>query len=242
MKKIIIFLAAIAGLTSCTFFSANTERGTRLGDLMRRDFGVDVPGESVKASRNIETRTLQIPEFKAVDVQMPCTLTYVQASPEAVLTGPDNVLDNMKFEVVNDTLFVHFDKVHFRNLKNLEVKVSSSVLNSLSSKGAAEFKLPQGISVDSFSADMKGSAELDVFSITANTINIHIKGAADVAINGIEAAELAVNIQGAGDCVFKGHAGIADFSIHGAGNIDATNLKVEDKKVSIHGAGGVEWK
>ena len=101
----------------------------------------------------------------------------------------------------------------------------------------ADFDIPAGLkSDDDLQIEVNGAGDLTFNAVRCNNLTIQANGAADVDLTDINVQKLKVDVNGAGDVIVEGNAADADLSVNGAGDIDATRLKVIGK-VSKHVAG-----
>jgi len=236
MKRIVCALAVFAAFTSCNFVKVD---GKSLSSVLN---SIDSPAEIIEASDNYITKTFNVADFDGIVCNVPCNIIYSMDATGVTVDGPDNVIENLMIFTEDRTLNIKYDKYRFRNLKKLDIYVSSRTLQRLNVNGAVDFKAMKGVGADNFEAEINGAADMEISGLIAGRISIEVNGAADAEIKGLKCDSIAVTINGAGDCSLSGTAGKADLNINGAGEIDIKHLVAETVNSSIHGVGSIERK
>lgn len=88
--------------------------------------------------------------------------------------------------------------------------------------------------------DLRGSGNLNIESIKADTLQLNLAGSGDVKLRNADLNKLATNLAGSGDVSMQGRAVDVDISIAGSGDVHAKGLQAANVKVSIAGSGNAE--
>jgi len=147
-------------------------------------------------------------------------INYYSAESDTVtLTIQPNLREYYKIEVVDSDLVVRSTKrLNFKSGKNPVLTVSTPVLNRLIIEGACIFKPYDEIVSDSLAVTFRGAVE----------------SRAEINVN-----KLFVDISGAGKIELSGRADSADFTMSGAGDVDARSLLTSETNVKFSGAGSL---
>jgi len=234
-NSFVILLAACALLCpSCRFISADVLAEERRAGS----------GERVAASRNYVTKSLDISEFTRIETKLPCDLSYSVGEPGLSVHTSDNIIDKLSFELDSKGALIIDTKegYNIRNLKKLEIRLSSSTLLGIWVKGASDIEIDGGLKTDSFGIRIDGSADIGIDGLETGTLVVAIKGAGDIDIDHLVCGSASLMIKGAGDCSLAGRAEKVEVEIVGAGSVDLSELECEDVTSSIRGAGSVMRK
>lgn len=239
MKKITYLLAAAALLLlpSCRFIRVSDQA---MEELESHYTLGGKSGERIKASNNYITRNDVTGEFHSLTSNLPGNIIYTPGDCSVSLYGPDNVLDHITVYNENGFLEIKSNLYRITNLKELTVKVSSPVLESLNFNGAVDFKAPDGITALNFNATLNGAGDIHISGLQANEAALTVNGAADASIKGLDCDFIQVSINGAGDATLAGKAGSAELTISGAGDIDAEHLQCDDLNTKVRGVGSIK--
>lgn len=146
----------------------------------------------------------------------------VGAAESVTATGPTEVLDRLKIEVVNGELRVGREK-------DWRMGWSGS------HKGATiTVTLPR-----LRGASVAGSGDMQVDRVQTASFDGSIAGSGNLAIGSLQADAASLDIAGSGGASVTGQAKSIDVSIAGSGNLSAQGLKAERAKISIAGSGNV---
>lgn len=230
MKRPIAILAVAACavlVSSCKFFGVNE--------------GAVLPGwgEAVDASGQIETRTIEVPDFDSVDFGMACKVIYVPGDCRLEVETHDNLFDHFNFDVSEGVLKLTQDNYNIRNMNTMNVYVHAPSLRSVKLSGAAEFTAGQGIEAETFDLSLSGAGDVHIDGLDAASVNVELSGAARIWLGDLDSQEFSVSISGAGDGEISGRTDNADVRISGAGKLDLRELEVDELTTSVSGAGNV---
>lgn len=138
---------------------------------------------------------------------------------EILVTAEENILPYIETTVSNNTLHIDIKGVHnVRNRLPMNVFITMPDLASVKQSGSGS------IVTDHFSGDNMELALSGSGSVSTS-----------VDVNYIEA-----NISGSGWMIITGDANESDFSISGSGNIDGSELTVDDCSANISGSGNMQ--
>lgn len=232
MKRPIVILALAASavlVSSCKFFGVNDEAALNFAW-----------GEAVDASEQIETRTLPVAPFDAVDFGMTCRVEYLPGNNSLEVKTHENLFRLLNFEV-DDTgvLKLTQDNYNVRNLDTMVIRVHAPSLRSVNIGGAAQFSAMEGIEAETFKLNLSGAGDVEIKGLDAASVDMNLAGAAKISLDGLDSQELSITINGAGDAVVSGRTDHADARIRGAGKIDLKGLEVDELTTSVSGAGTI---
>lgn len=233
MKRPIVILALAASavlVSSCKFFGVNDEAALNFAW-----------GEAVDASEQIETRTLPVAPFDAVDFGMvACKVEYLPGDNSLEVKTHENLFRILNFEV-DDTgvLKLTQDNYNVRNLDTMVIRVHAPSLRSVNIGGAAQFSAMEGIEAETFKLNLGGAGNVEIKGLDAASVDVNLSGAAKIRLDGLDSQELSITINGAGDGVISGRTDHADARIRGAGKIDLKGLEVDELTTSVSGAGRI---
>ncbi|MBS0504609.1 MAG: DUF2807 domain-containing protein [Proteobacteria bacterium] len=169
------------------------------------------------------TRSFQARGFDRVSLRGSDNVVVKVGSAESVnATGPQNILDKLKVEVVDGELRIGREKntwnVSWGDHDPVVVTVTVPQLRGASVAGSGDMKVDR-VQTASFSGSVAGSGNLAIATLQADAASL--------------------NIAGSGDASVTGEAKSVDISIAGSGDLDAKGLKAERAKISIAGSGDV---
>jgi hypothetical protein len=187
------------------------------------------------------SRNYQVGAFSKIEVAGPYEVKVVTGGqPGVSARGGENLLNETEVVVDGDTLEIRPRKRkgiswHWSN-GTAEFTVNAAALRAAAIAGSG------GITVDKvagdFEADVAGSGDLRLLSVTGGKLKLAIAGSGGVMAAG-NAESVDISIAGSGDVDAKGLAArTADVSIAGSGNVAAHATETAD--VSIMGSGDVE--
>lgn len=194
--------------------------------------------------RRMISRTFEVSEFNAIEVNFPCDINYVPAtfsSQLKIAARNSDVFSQISVEVKDGVLILKPEKASvLRNLRSIEVYASSKKLNSVKVNGAADFEASRGINADeAFYLQVNGSCDVDIDALRVSKLTIMVNGAADAELSGLVCDDIDVQINGAGDCDLEGRTKTIDVKVNGAGHVDISDLRADKVSSSIRGAGSV---
>lgn len=234
MKNIYTLIAAVVLLCpSCRFITIKDGFLSCAGDV-----------ERITASGNYVTKSFETGDFSAVQAYACCDISFTQGETGVSVHTSDNIAEHLDISTDADGLLkiAPKDGYSFKNVKKLDIRLSSPTLNGLYIKGAADFKIEDGLVTDRLEVYVSGAGDISIDGLRAGDVRINISGAGDIDIDNLDCTSVSVEIKGAGDCELEGRADRADISIKGAGDVDISDLKAADVNTSVKGAGTVRRK
>lgn len=237
MKKLfhIILSAAVvlAAASSCTFVRINNKA-----------FDKAMSGR-VYPSQTVTTSTYSVPQFTGIDASIAVDVEYImtESDPMVEIEAPENYIDHLYFPVEDGILKVRFDDDRRYAYHKIRVKVSSATLESLTIRGAGDFKTSSGVDCSKMDVQIFGAGDVTMDQLNCEgEFNVQLAGAGDIYARGLSCQAVKAAVLGAGDVLLTGNAGSADLKIAGAGDIDISGLDCENVSTSISGAGKVKRK
>ena len=175
---------------------------------------------AVAGTGDLENYIINVGNYSRIKIDGQCEIRYFSASSDTVtLAVQTNLRQYYKVEVENGELTVSTTRrVAFGANKGAVLTVSAPSLNRVTISGAGVFTTHDKITSDSFSFMLDGAAE----------------GNAELDVE-----SLFIEISGAGNFKLSGRADKANFSMAGAGELNALSLQTRDSKVDMSGAGTV---
>lgn len=236
MKRIMFILSTLVlpfMLTSCRFVKVSDGVSEWTGDTFK---------DRVEASAEYQTKTISITEFSLLNIEFPAEVKYTTGPASCQIFAPDNVIEHIK--VVQDAdsgqLVIKGDGTSFKNLKKLEITLSSEKLSWVLISGAAEFEADEPINADEeFRMVLSGASDIDIDGLTAKKVDIQASGAAEINIEDLNCKSFDLNISGAGEAEISGKAEDASVIISGAGEVDLSELVADKVSKRISGAGRI---
>lgn len=239
MKRFLVFLVFCGAFASvypsCTFFKVTDKSILQGGEEIRTVLKAE--GESV-------SKVYALNSFSAIDCGTVCDIVYTQGPDKVELKAPENILEKIVVDVdESGVLSVNFVE-GFRYSDNhkktkITLIVSSPVLEDVIIRGAADFKVPEGIKGGSFSLEVRGAGDVDIAGLDVSKADFIIKGAGDIDVEDLSCEEFDLDISGAGDCEISGTAEKGSIKVSGAGDVDVTELKVGSLQSEVHGVGTI---
>lgn len=193
--------------------------------------GVEGSGRQKSVQREVEN-------FTAVDVSGACDVEIVcQKSLSVEVQGDDNLVQLVKTEVRNGTLYISHEK-SFSPKQALRVLIAVPTVESVELSGAGSVRV-LNLRNKEFSIDVSGAASVYA-SGTTEILNIDVSGATDVETKDLHAEIVRIDVSGASNAeVFASKELEAEVS--GVGNITYFgNPKVVQQDVS--GVGSISKK
>lgn len=221
--------------------------------------------ETIVASSNIVTKTINLAAFDVMSKSGSIDVTYIQepgtTKPRVMISGPDNIVELVVVEQTGSNVKLHYKpNTNFQlNGKPLKVEVYSSDIRKLSTTGSgslrfgdiqtADFTLSLTGSSDVYgggirstgdvSMSVSGSGDIEMNRVECFDLEISIAGSGDVEVKGINSEAVDARITGSGDITLGGNTKKASYSVTGSGDIDARGLKAEEVSKRKTGSGGI---
>ncbi len=186
------------------------------------------------------TRDFAASGFTAIDLRGPDDVE-VRAGPSFSVRaeGDSAVLDQLKIEVVGDTLRVGRKNLHglsFSSDHGAKIYVTLPALRGALVSGSGDLQVDRA--GGDFNGSVAGSGNLSVAALDARQTQLSLAGSGDMTLAG-KAGQLSANITGSGDVeADKLVATGADVSVTGSGSLKAAVKG--NASVSLVGSGDVE--
>ena len=204
------------------------------GQAAAFSFGKNV----IEGSGDMETRTLDLKEFDAINVggafELDITLGDEQ---KVIMTIDDNLWDNLEVEVSGSTLEIGWDKSCSPE-GDCRVEIVVRKLEEVDIHGAAEVEI-RNFHGDSFSFDVSGAAELEMDG-TVDKLDINVSGAGDIDTRNLKAKSVKVSVSGAGEAKVYASESF-EGRVSGVGSIDYWG-DPEHQKTRVSGIGDINSK
>lgn len=170
----------------------------------------------VKPSGDIITQNIPLEDFTGFSLCIEADVHVSQGPQSFEVTGPSDLVENLKLKVKNDILEIDYDRCVW-NSKDMDINIS----------------LPQLTY-----AAISGSGDIDGTSVFENLENLELKisGSGNIDLE-VYANEVNSKISGSGDITLAGTANRFDTKISGSGDINAYNMPVQDCYTQISGSG-----
>jgi hypothetical protein len=179
-------------------------------------------GKRVHGDGNVKTEDRPVSHFKNVEVDGAAKVMIAQGDNSSVkIEADENLLRYM--EVIQEG-----DKVVIRERKgfnldptsDIKVYVTTPVYNTIEAAGAC---------------DIIGEGKIT----NPEDLEMGVSGAGDIKME-INAPRLVTRVSGSGSIYLKGETKDAEYELTGAGHAHCYDLKAENAKVDITGAGSAE--
>lgn len=163
------------------------------------------------------TRTLDLDDFAAIRLTNNAKVYIRQGSPQSVeVEAQENIIDNLKREVQDDTWTIGFDR-SVRRYDGMKVYITIPHLEGLRVSGS-------------------GSITSEGRFTGVDDLGVSISGSGDIRLD-VDATSVDSHISGSGNIKLRGNTGHHEISISGSGDVEAYELSSESCKVRISGSG-----
>lgn len=197
------------------------------------------PDDVIFGSGNLTSEFRNVSSFTKVSSEGVFEVTITQGSPQSVeLIADDNVIDNIKTNVVNNELRLYLDKHSFSNV-NLKANIVVERINGIQNIGTGSIfvnnvsengnfniynsgsgNISMEGSAESLTLENEGSGKFKGFQLKLSDCSLKIIGSGDCEVNASNT--LHVSIEGSGNTYYKGLPNITT-SINGSGKIINAN-------------------
>lgn len=217
---IIICLAVVLIVCSCQFVRVGSKAFENVFE--RIEERVELKAEDVVVGK-MATKTVAVSEFSQLTVNGAYEVHYSQGEASLVVTAPEKIMEHLTFEQAGDMVTIGTDGKRVR-WRDVEVYVTSPLLNSLVVNGAVDFEADHGIVAEDFLVEVKGAGDVEINGLSSKTASFRISGAGDIDIRNLDTGTLTISVAGAGDVEVHGCADKTEVSISGVGSIDLKDL------------------
>lgn len=179
-------------------------------------------GKRVHGDGNITTQDRAVNNFKNVEVGGAAKLFVSQGDQHSVKVEVDENLQQYieVFQEGNKVIIREKDDYNLDPTGDIKIYVTSPVYNDIDVSGAC---------------DIIGQAPIN----NPENLQMHISGAGTMKME-INAPQITANVSGSGSVNLKGETKSVDIGLSGAADAHCYDLKSENTKVDISGAGSAE--
>ena len=224
MKNLFILLTvALLTAVSCTFVHYNGKGGK---------------GKRVVCGGPVESRSIDgLGDFSAIVVNGSADVDFVQGESSAVMVKANaEVFDYLDFKQEDGVLYLQAkDKLNIV-AEEFDIRVTAPSLRSVVINGAADLDIKSGYrSGEDLTMVINGAGDFEIEGLAVPNFSVTVNGAGDISADYMDVESITVAINGAGEADLSGRALKADFSVSGAGAIDARALVCDN--VTTHKSG-----
>jgi len=170
----------------------------------------------------------------SMDVKV--TLAPDMARGSVEVLADDNLLEFVRTEVQNGTLFVDLEDGSYSSRRSMVIRVRTAHLNSIALEGSGDFQV-EGLQEESFqvrlegsgdvsvkgqaqrlAVDLEGSGDIDLGRLVAEEANVALEGSGDIRVHAKK--RLTIAITGSGDVSYRGHPELS-INVVGSGDVNA---------------------
>lgn len=179
-------------------------------------FGFD----GIRGEGPTKTEQRSVSGFHAINSQLPGTIEIsISDSYSVAVQAQENILPNIKTEVISGTLQLYCDK-NLWSADNLVIRVSGPSFDALALGGSGTMKVKNLLRGDQLDLSVAGSGTIDLPEASVGHLNCEIAGSGDISVGGT--------------------AQDARYEISGSGDIHAKQLAVQQAQAEIAGSGTIE--
>ena len=194
--------------------------------------------DTIEGSGKMETRTLDLAEFSAIDVGGAFDLEITLGDEQkVVMTIDDNLWDNLEAEVHGNRLELGWDKSCSPD-GDCKVEIVVRELGKVDVHGAADVEIT-GYRGTSFEFNVSGAAELEMDG-EVDELEISVSGAGEIDTRDLMAKSVEISVSGAGEAKVYASESF-EGRVSGVGNIDYYG-DPEHTKVKVSGMGDIDRK
>lgn len=171
MKKLVLILLILAAAASVA--------GCILGSTSLCAFA----GNSLRGSGKMVSRTLAVPNFRAIDASRAVTVIVTDTARQITVEADDNVIDFVTVETDGGTLEVGIDK-SVRNLSNINVTVTvpaNDRIAELDASSSAKILCRTALAADKFSIEASSAAQIEA-AVKAKSCSVEASSASKVEL------------------------------------------------------------
>ncbi|MDR0507595.1 MAG: DUF2807 domain-containing protein [Dysgonamonadaceae bacterium] len=179
--------------------------------------------------------------FSAIKTSGAVGIVISEASDASVIvSGDENLIDNVETYVNDDILYVRFNKNGGYNSKlGLKVIVpNNGRINNISASGSADVLVESLLVADKLRVSCSGSSDFKG-NIKASVCELTFSGSSD--FNGsVEAAKVSISCSGSSDCTISGIADICKISAIGSCDFNGYNFIVNKCNAMASGSSDIQ--
>jgi hypothetical protein len=219
---------------------------------------INIPGDRITGSGDLQTETRAVAGFTRVDLQSIGNLTITQGNEESLtVTADDNLLAYITTRVVNGTLEISTrPNVSIDPSRTIEYHLVMKSVEGVQLSGFGNIN-SEGLKGTDLEVKLSGSGDISIGSIECNSLLVRISGfgnffsqsvkaknpvieitgSGDITVEDMQAEDVSVKISGFGDAVISGRTIHQSAQILGSGDYKAGDLESESAAVKITGFG-----
>jgi len=191
--------------------------------------------KGVEGSGDLETRTLDLDDFDAIELNGGFDLQVSFGSQQSVkVTIDDNLWDIFVAEVNGDELVLEWDK-SCRPSNKCKIVVVAKSLEQFDLNGAGDIEIA-GFDGKRLAFNLRGAGDIDI-SGEVDDLEVMVAGAGDVDTKDLKAKNVEVKISGVGDAKVYASESI-DARISGVGDITYYGSP-SDRNTRVSGMGDI---
>ena len=184
-----------------------------------------------------------VKDFSSVEVEGSFDVSIDQAaSQKVVAVGQENILEQLRLEVVDEVLHLSLEPGNYLNYE-LEVQVSVPELNAVVLSGSGDVRLGTFVGLNDLKVELEGSGDIETVgeSVIESKSNLHVilDGSGDVDLK-CKAVNLRSELEGSGDIDLEGIADHHHIELDGSGDVNAYGLQAESAEVYLDGSGSIK--
>ena len=184
----------------------------------------------------------KLPPFHALDVQGYIEVDFMQ-NPTATVhaSGPQKLLEAASVRVKDGVLEIGFlPNMKLTPRDPLQVIVTGPTLHEVNIAGEGEVSVRGKLQAQDLSLILTQQAEFSADNVALHTLTVEASGHSETDINRLDAHEVNVVANEQAEVELAGLALKANFENRGAGEIDGSDLRVQQGKVVVKGKGGIK--
>lgn len=183
--------------------------------------------------------TRELPSFSAMNIGGAFKVTLKKTGKHRVfIDADDNVINNIKTEVVGNTLKVYTKGNNIR-ASRMNLVIEFSDINSLDLSGASTVRCDDVITATDFELDVSGAGSTSLL-LETNRLKAEMTGAGSLTLRG-KAREQVIDITGAGS--YNAEEFECDFTeVESSGAGTARVVANKELRAECSGAGSVRYK
>jgi Putative auto-transporter adhesin, head GIN domain len=178
-------------------------------------------GKRIRGSGHELTEQRNVTGFTAVEGRGSMDIVISKGDFKVSVKADEKIMPYIVTESINGRLSVHFkDNVSLIDFNDVTVYVSAPDVNEIESHA---------------SGDITGEGKLT----DSNKMKVKAFASGEIELN-LDCPNIETEIHGSGNIKLTGETKDLSCAIHGSGDFDATNLKAENVKVSVHASGNAD--
>ena len=200
-------------------------------------FGYAAKNQGHYQSRMVE----KLPAFHAINVQGDFDVDFMQhPTATAHVSGPEKTVQAVSLSVTDGVLNVRFVR-GARPIKSdkMRVMLTGPALHEVTIYGKGDVHVRGSLNVQDLTVTLTQEGEFSADGLTVQNLHIHAAGKSEADINRLDAHHVQAVADDNGDIELAGLALTAELQNHGAGDIDASDMRVQTATASVNGKGEI---